>query len=142
MNDLSTLFMSVHDGTVPTVFNKLDYKAEQEERVQIEGLLSLIKKIVGSSDVSKITAILANLITLDKYIQWMEHPIYLNEFKDKNGNRYIQGRTSIKGADGKTKWINAYVGSINDYPKGVNDPDALAKAKPIIRKKLKKFYGL
>lgn len=142
MTDLSTLFLSVHDGTLPPVFNALDYKVEQDEKLQIEGLLSLMKKIVMPSDVSKITAVLANLILLEKYIKWIEHPIYLNEFKDKNGNRYIQGRTSIKGSDGKTKWISAYVGSVNEYPKGVNDPEALRKARPIIRKKLKKYFEI
>lgn len=142
MNDISTLFMSVHDGTIPSVFSNLDYKLEQDEKNQIESLLSLIKKIVSQSDVAKITAVLANLTTLEQYIKWMEHPVYLNEFKDKNGNRYIQGRTSIKGTDGKTKWISAYIGSLNEYPKGVTDPNALRKAKPLIRKKLKPYYGL
>jgi hypothetical protein len=134
--------MSVHNGTQPPIFNNLDYKLEQEEKIQIEGILSLINKIVEPSDVSKITAVLANLMVLEKYMKWMEHPIYLNEFKNKNGNRYIQGRTSVKEKDGKTKWISAYVGRISEYPKGVNDSNAFSKAKPLIRKKLKKYYDL
>ncbi len=142
MNDLSTLFLSVHTGTIPPVFNNLDYKIEQEEKQQIEGILSLFEKIITPTDVAKISSVLSNLVLLEKYIRWIEHPIYLNEFKDKNGNRYIQGRTSVKGDDGKTKWISAYVGSVTEYPRGIRDTDALRKAKPLIRKKLKKFYNL
>jgi hypothetical protein len=134
--------MSVHTGTLPPVFNNLDYKIEQEDKIQIEGILSKINKLVQPSDVSKITAVLDNLTILEKYIKWMEHHIYLNEFKDKYGNKYLQGRTSIKDSDGKTQWISAYVGAINDYPKGVEDPEALKKAKPLIRAKLKKYYGI
>jgi hypothetical protein len=142
MKDLSTLFLTVYSGSLPLVFNELDDKAEQEERLNVESLLLFIKKIIEKTDVAKITAVLSNLESLENYINWIEHPIYLNEFKDKKGNRYLQGRTSIKGMDGKTKWISAYVGSLNEYPKGVTDPEAFRKAKPIIRKKLKKYYGL
>ena len=41
---------------------------------------------------------------------------------------------------GKTKWLNAYVGSVKKFPKGENDPEALALGKILIRKKLIKYY--
>lgn len=142
MKELSKLFLTVYSGSLPSVFNALDDKTEQEERLNVERLLFLIKKIIEKTDVAKITAVLSNLESLESYINWIEHPIYLNEFRDKKGNRYLQGRTSIKGMDGKTKWVSAYVGSLNEYPKGINDPEAFRKAKPLIRKKLKKYFGL
>ena len=54
MNDLSTLFLSVHDGTTPSVFSNLNPKIEQEERLEVEKIISRITKVVTPSDVSKI----------------------------------------------------------------------------------------
>lgn len=142
MIDLSTLFLSVHNGSIPAVFGSLNPKFEQEERLDIEKIISCIKNAVKPSDVSKITAVLVYLETIEQYIRWMDYPIYLNEFKDKKGNRYLQARTSIKDINGKTNWVNAYIGSMKDYPKGINDPSAMEKAKPLVRKKLKKYFGV
>jgi hypothetical protein len=72
----------------------------------------------------------------------LHHPIHLNTFKDKYGNIFLQARTSIKDDLGKTKWINAYVGSIQAFEKGIDDPEALLKGQSLIRKKLRPFFGL
>lgn len=141
--DSISLFASVHTGTIPPVFNQLDYKLEFEDRERIASLVSVFPTLIKSpEDLKLIMQVLNNLQTLEQYQKWIEHPIYLNEFNDKYGNVYIQARTSIKGPDGKTKWVSTYVGSLNDYPKGTTDPEALEKVKPLIRQKLKKYFGL
>jgi len=141
--DSIDLFSSVHTGTMPAIFNQLDYKLEFEDKDRIEALVSVFPTLIKSKeDLHLVFEVLSNLHTLEQYQRWIDHPIYLNEFNDKYGNVYIQARTSIKGTDGKTKWVSAYIGSLNDYPKGTSDPLALEKAKPLIRQRLKKYFGL
>jgi hypothetical protein len=43
---------------------------------------------------------------------------------------------------GKTKWVNAYVGTFKQYPKGVNDPEAIKKGQILIRQKIKGNFGI
>ena len=141
--DIALLFSSVHNGTTPPIFNQLDYKLELDDKDKIASLVSQFPSLIkDGKDFKLITRVLHHLLTLEQYQKWIEHPIYLNEFKDKYENKYIQARTSIKDADGNTKWISAYIGSLNDYPKGIKDPKAFEKAKPLIRKKLKKYFNL
>ena len=142
--DISTLLQSVHTGTLPPIFKGLDYKLENEDRERIESIIQEFPKLVSIEDgtLQLVISVLDRLQALERHIKWMKHPIYLNEFKDKYDNKYIQARTSLKGADGKTKWISAYIGSINEYPNGVNDVRAMDKAKPLIRKKLKKYFEI
>jgi hypothetical protein len=141
--DIALLFSSVHNGTTPPIFNQLDYKLELDDKDKIASLVSQFPTLIkDDTDFKLITRVLHHLQTLEQYQKWIEHPIYLNEFKDKYDNKYIQARTSIKGADGNTKWISAYIGSLNDYPKGIKDSKAYEKAKPLIRKKLKKYFNL
>jgi hypothetical protein len=141
--DSITLLTMVRTGSVPAIFKQLDYKSENSELTAVEELVSQFPKLIKSKDeFMLVVRVLASLSSLEKYIQWAEYPIHINEFKDKYGNRYLQARTSIKGENGKTKWISAYVGSVSDFPKGTQDPAAFDKARPLIRKKLKKFFGL
>jgi hypothetical protein len=140
---MSDLLIKVYLGASPSIVKELDIKTETAEIDSIEELIGEFPKLIKDDKSFKLAVrLLTRLEKLQAYLSWLEHPIYLNEFKDKYGNVYLQGRTSIKDDDGKTKWISAYVGALSDYPKGVNDPNALRKAKPLIRKKLKKFYGL
>ncbi len=140
---MTLLFLSMYKGTIPPIFNQLDYKLEFEDKEKISGLVNQFPTLIqNDKDFKRMTQVLICLQTLDEYKRWIEHPIYLNEFKDKYGNKYIQARTSIKDEDGKTKWISAYIGSLTDYPQGINDPKAYDKAKPLIRSKLKKYFKL
>lgn len=142
MNYIETL-ESVKSGNTPSFFEYLDRQLEMEEREQLKTIVSEFPKLLKTKESIRIVMLAINYLEiLENYQKWISHPIYLNEFKDKYGNKYLQARTSIKDKKGKTKWINAYVGSLNDYPKGINDPLALAKAKPLLRKKLKKYFEL
>lgn len=141
--DYIEVLQAVKSGNVPSFFEYLDSKLEKDERETIKSIVTEIPKLIKTKESLRIVILIINYLEiLENYKKWLEHPIYLNEFNDKYGNKYLQARTSIKGKDGKTKWVNAYVGSLNDYPKGANDPLALAKAKPLIRKKLKKYFEL
>lgn len=133
----------VQSGGLPPMFKELNYKSELEDLNTIETKISDIANLMKPKGADKLVyPLIAHLETLERYIKWMNHPVYLNEYKDKYGNKYLQARTSIKDENGKTNWINAYIGTISDYPDGVNDLAALDKAKPLIRKKLKKYFGI
>jgi len=77
---------------------------------------------------------------LDIVAAFLKHPIHLNTYKDKYGNTYIQARTT-KEIGGKLKWFNGYVGSLVDYPKGVDDKNAIAKGHAIVRRKMAEHFG-
>ena len=141
--NLLELLDSVHMGALPGVLRDLKNKSENEDYATVKDIISQFPVLLEDhKHFARVYKILTNLQTLENYIRLIEHPIHINEFKDKNGNIYLQARTSIKDNKGKTRWISAYVGSLNDYPKGVNDETALEKAKPLIRRKLKKYFDL
>ena len=76
------------------------------------------------------------------YSKILNQKVYLSSYSDKYGNSFLQARTSLKDAFGKTKWISAYLGSIQNFDKGDKDPIALKKGKELIREKLRAFYKL
>jgi hypothetical protein len=76
------------------------------------------------------------------YSKILNQKVYLSTYKDKYGNTFLHARTSLKDAFGKTKWISAYLGSIQNFEKGEKDPIALKKGKELIREKLRTFYKL
>ena len=83
-----------------------------------------------------------NLLNKLKRIKkFLNHPINLNIYKDKYGNKYLQARSSYT-SDGKLKQVNAYVGSLNDFPEGTKSLDAMKKGKILIRKKLEPIYNI
>ena len=81
----------------------------------------------------------SKLITYSKILN---QKVYLSTYKDKYGNTFLHARTSLKDAFGKTKWISAYLGSIENFEKGERDSIALEKGKELIREKLRTFYKL
>jgi hypothetical protein len=76
------------------------------------------------------------------YSKILNQKVYLSSYSDKYGNSFLQARTSLKDAFGKTKWVSAYLGSIQNFDKGDKDPIALKKGKELIREKLRAFYKL
>lgn len=76
------------------------------------------------------------------YSKILNQKVYLSSYSDKYGNSFLQARTSLKDAFGKTKWVSAYLGSIQNFEKGDKDPIALKKGKELIREKLRAFYKL
>jgi len=80
---------------------------------------------------------------LQEYMRFLKHPVHINEFKDKYGNKFIQARTSLMDkSTKKLKNISAYVGSYTDYPKGIQSPEAILKGRMLARKKLEAFFQL
>jgi|LauGreDrversion4_2_1035121.scaffolds.fasta_scaffold1048192_1 hypothetical protein len=141
--EATVILQQLHYGFTPSFIDKLDTQMEGSDKENIQSICSGLSELICKKD-KLLLAIraLSLLESIEKYQKWVEHPIYLNEFKDKKGNTYLQARTSLKDERGKTKWVNAYIGSLKEYPKGVNDPNAMEKAKPLIRSKLKKYFGL
>jgi hypothetical protein len=137
------LLTRVHGGSVPSIFKELDIKSERNEYDTVADLVADFPKLISGDDEFRLVIKVLNKLTkLENYLKWIEHPIHINEFKDKYGNTYLQARTSIKDQLGKTKWVNAYIGTLKDFPKGITDTEASKKGKTLIRKKLKKYFEL
>jgi hypothetical protein len=98
-------------------------------------------KSKSDKDYIKMYATAERLNKLETYKNFLKHPIHINEYKDKYGNRFLQARASYN-ADGKIKYTNAYVGTFADFPKGNQDQLAISKGKNLVRAKLKGIYKL
>ena len=155
--NIYTNYATIYAGRVPDIFDEL--VPESEEYIAVKKLVDNVKSLLLDDDKlalseeqlknykerSRYSIFLEatiNMISIMKYIKWMEHPIHINEYKDKYGNVYLQARTSIKDKSNKKKWVNAYVGSLKEYPKGVLDAYAIKKGKGLIRQKLKKYFEI
>jgi hypothetical protein len=80
---------------------------------------------------------------LNAFEKLLHHPIHINRFLDKYGNKYIQARTSLTDkSSNKLKNFSAYVGSYNDYPEGINSEAAKIRGKELIRKKLEPYFNI
>jgi hypothetical protein len=134
------LLFELRRGDRPDEFDDLDPNLEKEEIEKINERFDSIKKIINKEIFQAVIRVQTDLEYLKRFREIMDGPFYLNTISDKYGNQYIQARTTIKDDKGKTKWLNAYVGSVKKYPKGENDPEALALGKILIRKKLIKHY--
>ena len=134
------LLFELRRGDRPDEFDDLDPNLEKEEIEKINERFDSIKKIINKEIFQAVIKVQTDLEYLKRFREIMDGPFYLNTISDKYGNQYIQARTTIKDGKGKTNWLNAYVGSMKKFPKGENDPEALALGKILIRKKLIKHY--
>ncbi len=66
----------------------------------------------------------------------VNYRVYLNEYSNKYGKKYIQARASYQNKSGKKVWVNAYVGPLENFKGELKDPEAIKLGKKLIRKKL------
>ncbi len=138
-----TLLMQLHIGNKPHNFNGLDSLQEIKLIEDIDAQLTELAKLVESKEnIQNAIRLITRLRTLDNYYNLLSHTVYINEFKDKYNNVFLHARTTIKDKLGKTKWVTAYVGTLKDYPKGVNDVEAIKKGQILIRQKIKGYFGI
>jgi len=141
--DHAYLITLLHSGLKPSEFEKFDQIQEKNQiddiNQQLTELSNLVEKKENCHFAIKIISLLENI---DNYNKLLAQPIHINEFKDKNNNKFLQARTTFKNQVGKTKWVNAYVGTYKQYPKGVNDPEAIKKGQILIRQKIKGHFGI
>ena len=141
--DYSNFLYFLHTGAAISDFNSLDSIEEKEQVEDISThLLELFKLVEKKDDFKRAVSLVNHLTYLENYTKLLAQPIRINKFKDKNNNIFLQARTTIKDNLGKTKWVNAYVGTLKDYPKGVNDTEAIKKGQILIRQKIKGHFGL
>ena len=141
--DYKTLLMQLNIGSKPENFDILDPIQEKDQIDDINQQLTQLSKLVEKNEICRLAIkIITHLENIDNYNKLLAQPIHINEFKDKNNNKFLQARTTFKNQVGKTKWVNAYVGTFNQYPKGVNDPEAIKKGKILIRQKIKSHFGI
>jgi len=137
------LLMELNIGSKPDNFDILDPIQEKDQIDDINQQLTELSKLVEKKEICRLAIkIITHLENIDNYNKLLSQPIHINEFKDKNNNKFLQARTTFKNQVGKTKWVNAYVGTFNQYPKGVNDPEAIKKGKILIRQKIKSHFGI
>jgi hypothetical protein len=135
-------------GSVPSYLGVGEYRYTKEyeemERISQEAHLLLSDKATEKKFSSFMLNLRINLLIekLIDYSKILNQKVYLSSYSDKYGNSFLQARTSLKDAFGKTKWISAYLGSIQNFDKGDKDPIALKKGKELIREKLRAFYKL
>jgi hypothetical protein len=114
--------------------------------LELKGLMSNPEPRIVNKDKYEFNLVVKSnhIITiLEEYMRFLKHPVHINEFKDKYGNKFIQARTSLMDkSTKKLKNISAYVGSYTDYPKGIQSPEAILKGRMLARKKLEAFFQL
>ena len=141
--DYITLLMQLNIGSKPNNFDILDPIQEKDQIDDINQQLNELSKLVEKNEICRLAIkIITHLENIDNYNKFLSQPIHINEFKDKNNNKFLQARTTFKNQVGKTKWVNAYVGTFKQYSKGVNDPEAIKKGKILIRQKIKSHFGI
>jgi len=141
--DYKTLLMQLNIGSKPNNFDILDPIQEKDQIDDINQQLNELSKLVEKNEICRLAIkIITHLENIDNYNKLLTQPIHINEFKDKNNNKFLQARTTFKNQVGKTKWVNAYVGTFKQYSKGVNDPEAIKKGKILIRQKIKSHFGI
>jgi hypothetical protein len=141
--DYKTLLMQLNIGSKPNNFDILDPIQEKDQIDDINQQLAELSKLVEKNEICRLAIkIITHLENIDNYNKFLSQPIHINEFKDKNNNKFLQARTTFKNQVGKTKWVNAYVGTFKQYPKGVNDPEAIKKGEILIRQKIKGNFGI
>ena len=141
--DYKTLLMQLNIGSKPNNFDILDPIQEKDQIDDVNQQLTELSNLVEKKEICRLTIKIITLLeNIDNYNKLLTQPIHINEFKDKNNNKFLQARTTLKNNLGKTLWVNAYVGTFKQYPKGVNDPDAIKKGQILIRQKLKVHFGI
>jgi hypothetical protein len=114
--------------------------------LDLKALFSKSEQVIADREKYELNIVInSNIIItrVEEYMRFLKHPVHINEYKDKYGNKFIQARTSLM--DKKTKKlknISAYVGSYTDYPKGIHSPEAILKGRMLARKKLEAFFQL
>lgn len=136
LNEKIMLLYKIREDLGMDILKNIDEFKELNGYEDIIEATNIIKESTGEpSCFRNILKVLINLDNLEMYDNILKHPIYINLFRDKNGNQYLQARASIK-VNSKVVWVNAYVGKLSEFHKGVNDPNAISKGKKLVRKKL------
>ncbi len=145
----SILYELMTEKSVPGYFvvsqysHTKEYKEMEKISEEIHWAIVGPKKFEGNFDYYKsLNGVILNVSKLITYSKILNQKVYVNPYSDKYGNTFLQARTSVKDSFGKTKWISAYLGSIQNFEKGEKDPFALEKGKEVIREKLSAFYQL
>ncbi len=145
----SILYELMTEKSVPGYFvvsqysHTKEYKEMEKISEEIHWAIVGPKKFERNFDYYKsLNEVILKVSKLITYSKILNQKVYLSTYKDKYGNAFLHARTSLKDAFGKTKWISAYLGSIENFEKGERDPIALEKGKELIREKLRTFYKL
>jgi hypothetical protein len=142
MNTKNYLYSMIESGIPKSISEGLDEELDRIHLDKIRAICDRFRDLFSDKKLrekrQEFVDFLEQIDTLLSYEKIISKGLYINEYKDKYGNKYLQARTSIK-VKGKTKWVAAYLGSKEQYPKGINDPIALKNGKHLILEKLLKL---
>ena len=128
-----------------------DSSVSSEYKLAIKALLQSYRDLVYQSPEETKKINVYDLITmahqlnnkLDAFEKLLHHPIHINKYSDKYGNKYLQARTSLTDKSSKKlKNFSVYVGSYYDYPEGIDSEAAKIKGKELMRKKLEPYFNI
>lgn len=125
-----------------------DDMVQDEYKDKIRTTLNALREIIystndsGVSNVEKTFKIINLINKLRRIKRFLNVPIYINLYRNQTSqNEYLQARASQK-KDGKKKWINVYVGSVNEFPEGIKSIEAKKKGTTLLRKKLEPIFKI
>lgn len=137
MDTLDKLLDIVQVGIPGKMLQELNPSSETEIIQNLEVCFDKIKTAFLDINLrGKLIEVLTAYSEFEAVESLLNQKVYLNEFSNKYGKKYIQARTSISKSDGKTSWINAYVGPLENYKLGIKDPSAIKLGRELMRKKL------
>ncbi len=144
LEDKFSLIGQIKRNVVPYILKEVNKVLESELYDGISHQCEIVKKYIDNETQPKsIDKLVISLHLLECYHNLLKHPIHINIFKDRYGNQYLQARTTIKvKSTGKNISVNTYVGSVNEFPNGINDSKAIEKGKILLRNKLMKKHLL
>jgi hypothetical protein len=118
---------------------KTIFDPESEKSIvdKLNSVESKLKELFNNSESRKaIIQALSLLQVIEDVEDLVNYKVYLNEYSNKYGKKYIQARSSYENKSGKKAWVNAYVGPLDSFKGQLKDPEAIKLGKNLIRKKL------
>jgi hypothetical protein len=113
-----------------------EYREMEEISKELHHYFQENREGIFENDVRYILGKAENLIDFGRMLN---QPIHLNIYTDKNGNEFIQARSSILTDDGRIM-ANAYIGSPKVYKGGINDEEANMRGRKALYKKIRKYF--
>jgi len=140
IGDKIKLLAVLTNNLTPSFLDDFNQEKEPELFKEVNDEMEKLRQIVSDKNVfSRLIACLISLEQIDNFLEILNHKFKINLFTDKYGNKYLQARTRIKVGH-EMVWVNAYLGTLAEYPKGISDPLALEKGGILLRKKMLKLF--
>ena len=135
---LTNTFTVVGQVGLPDDFKTIfDPESEKSIVDKLNSAEAKLKELFKNGESRKHIIQALSLLNLVQDVEALvNYKVYLNEYPNKYGKKYIQARASYQNKFGKKAWVNAYVGPLESFKGQLKDPEAIKLGKKLIRKKL------